>query len=123
MSLYNILFGENASQKEFLFSLLGKTSGDFGRYRDIYVTDEHIVVHTRCGGGNREDYEDVFEEMSTHPLYDYDQDDDFDCTYADIYFRHPEQYRDLLKEMAVGTVTPSEKWKILFDALNRSNDK
>ena len=123
MSLYNILFGENASQKEFLFSLLGKTSGDFGRYRDIYVTDEHIVVHTRCGGGNREDYEDVFEEMSTHPLYDYDQDDDFDCTYADIYFRHPEQYRDLLKEMAVGTVTPSEKWKILFDALSRSNDK
>ena len=123
MSLYNMLFGENASQKEFLFSLLGKTSGDFGRYRDIYVTDEHIVVHTRCGGGNREDYEDVFEEMSTHPLYDYDQDDDFDCTYADIYFRHPEQYRDLLKEMAVGTVTPSEKWKILFDALNRSNDK
>lgn len=123
MSLYNMLFGENASQKEFLFSLLGKTSGDFGRYRDIYVTDEHIVVHTRCGGGNREDYEDVFEEMSTHPLYDYDQDDDFDCTYADIYFRHPEQYRDLLKEMAVGTVTPSEKWKILFDALSRSNDK
>lgn len=123
MSLYNMLFGENASQKEFLFSLLGKTSGDFGRYRDIYVTDEHIVVHTRCGGGNREDYEDVFEEMSSHPLYDYDQDDDFDCTYADIYFRHPEQYRDLLKEMAVGTVTPSEKWKILFDALSRSNGK
>jgi hypothetical protein len=123
MSFYNMLFGENASQKEFLFSLLGKTSGDFGRYRDIYVTDEHIVVHTRCGGGNREYYEDVFDEMSNHPLYDYNQDDDFDCTYADIYFRHPEEYRDLLKEMAVGTVTPSEKWQILFNSLNASNDK
>jgi hypothetical protein len=112
--LYNMLFGENASQKDFLFKLLDKTPGDFGRYRDIYVTDKHIVVHTRNGGGNREDYEDVFDEMSEHPLYSYDEDDDFDCTYANIYFHHPEGYGEVLKEMAVGTITPSEKWQMLF---------
>ena len=116
--LYNMLFGENSSQKHFLFGLLERTPGDFGRYRDIYVTDQHIVVHTRCGGGNREDYQDVFDEMFNHPLYDYDEDDEFDCTYADIYFKHPEGYEDLLKEMAVGTVTPSQKWDMLFKALS-----
>lgn len=117
--LYNMLFGENASQKDFLFSLLGKTAGDFGRYRDIYVTNEHIVVHTRNGGGNREYYEDVFDEMSEHPLYAYDEDDDFDCTYANIYFKHPAEYAEVLKEMAEGTITPSEKWQMLFVALEK----
>lgn len=116
--LYNMLFGENKSQKDFLFGLLERTPGDFGRYRDIYVTDQHIVVHTRNGGGNREDYQDVFDEMFHHPLYVYDEDDDFDCTYANIYFKHPEGYEDLLKEMAVGTVTPSQKWDMLFKALS-----
>ena len=116
--LYNMLFGENSSQKDFLFGLLERTPGDFGRYRDIYVTDQHIVVHTRNGGGNREDYQDVFDEMFHHPLYVYDEDDDFDCTYANIYFKHPEGYEALLKEMAVGTVTPSQKWDMLFKALS-----
>lgn len=117
MSLYNALFGENFSQRDFLFELLDKTPDDFGRYRDIYVTDEYIVVHTRCGGGNRDDYEDVFWEMEEHPLYIYDEDDDFDCTYANFYFAHPERFSELLKEMAKGTVTPSEKWKRLFESL------
>lgn len=120
MSLYNMLFGETGAEtRNFLFELLGKTPGDFGRYRDIYVTDEFIVVHTRNGGGNREDYEYVFEDMSNHPLYAYDEDDDFDCTYANIYFRHPPEYSEILKEMAKGTVTPSEKWKMLFEALEK----
>jgi hypothetical protein len=116
--LYNMLFGEN-DKAGFLLGLLGKTAGDFGRYRDVYVTEDHIVVHTRCGGGNREDYEDVFEEMSTHPLYSYDEDDDFDCTYADIYFRHPDEYKEILKEMSKGTITPAEKWEMMFKALEQ----
>lgn len=115
--LYNVLFGENGSHKDFLFGLLGKTSGDFGRYRDIFVTEDHIVVHTRNGGGNREDYEDVFDEMSTHALYAYDEDDDYDCTYANIYFKHPVGYEEVLKEMAEGTITPADKWKLLFERL------
>lgn len=114
---YNMLFGENGSQKDFLFGLLEKEPGEFGRYRDIYVTEDHIVVHTRNGGGNREDYGHVFDEMSNHPLYAYDEDDDFDCTYANIYFRHPSEYEEVLKEMAKGTITPAEKWQILLKEL------
>jgi hypothetical protein len=52
-------------------------------------------------------------------LYDYDEDDDFDCTYANIYFKHPEGYSEVLKEMAEGTITPSEKWQMLFAALEK----
>lgn len=121
MSLYNMLFDEGSSEDPFLFSLLGKTPGDFGRYRCIYVTENHIVVHTRNGGGNREYYQDVFDKMSDHPLYVYDEDDDFDCTYANIYFKHPAEYSELLKEMAEGTVTPSEKWKLLFEMMENKN--
>jgi hypothetical protein len=116
--LYNTLFGENGSQSEFLFGLLGLTRDDFGRFRDIYVVEDYIAVHTRNGGGNREDYEYVFETLSQHPLYAYDEDDDFDCTYADIYFRYPEGYEEILSEMAKGTVTPAEKWQLLFASLN-----
>lgn len=114
--LYNTLFGENG-ESGFLLKLLGKQADDFGRYRDVYVTEEHIVVHTRCGGGNRESYQDVFDEMEKHPLYVYDEDDDFDCTYADIYFKHPEEYKEILTEMSKGTITPSEKWSMLLEAL------
>lgn len=117
MSLYNMVFGENASQKEFLFKLLDLGPEDFGRYRDIYVTEDHIVVYTRCGGGNREEYEYVFSEMEDHPLYSHNADDDFDCTYASIFFKHPDEFKDILKELAKGTVTPSEKWTKLFEVL------
>lgn len=116
--LYNTLFGQN-DQSGFLLSLLGKQTSDFGRFRDVYVTETHIVVHTRNGGGNREDYQYVFDEMRNHQFYSYDEDDDFDCTYANIYFRHPDGYGDILKEMAEGTITPSEKWQLLFDAMEK----
>ena len=116
MSLYNMLFGEGDST-DFLLKLLDCERGEFGRFRSAYVTEEHIVVHTRNGGGNREDYEHVFDNMSVHPLYSHDEDCDYDYTYANIYFKHPAGYEQVLKEMAQGTVTPSEKWKLLFEAL------
>lgn len=120
--LYNALFGENYEQRDVLLSLIGKQKDDFGRYRDIYVTEDHIVVHTRCGGGNREDYMSVFEEMSRHPLYSHDEDDGFDCTYADIFFNHPPEASEMLKEMAKGTIKPNEKWKILLEHLDNKNN-
>jgi len=72
-------------------------------------------VHTRNGGGNREDYEDVFDEMSEHPWYSHDEDDSFDCTYANIYFKVPENYKDFLAIMNLNEgQKPSEQWAELF---------
>ena len=115
MSLYNMVFGMNPDSDK-LLGLLGKTTGDFGRFRNVYMEDGYIVVHTRCGGGNREDYEDVFDEMSTHPWYSHDADDDFDCTYANIYFKVPDNQKDFLAIQNFNEgKNPNEQWKELFE--------
>jgi hypothetical protein len=95
MSLYNLVFGMNPDTDKIL-SLLGKTQADFGRFRSVFLEDGYIIVHTRNGGGNREDYEDVFDEMTEHPWYSHDEDDSFDCTYANIYFKVPEGKEETL---------------------------
>jgi hypothetical protein len=115
--MYNMIFGVNPDSDR-LLELLGKTREDFGRFRDVYMEDGCIVVHTRNGGGNREDYEDVFAEMEDHPWYSHDADDDFDCTYANIYFKLPEdeQVMVVLKGLEGGS-NPSHKWSELLGAL------
>lgn len=123
MSLYNMLFGSNPAGPVIL-ATLGLAPDDVGRYRDCYVErvsegEYRIVVHTRNGGGNREDYEDVFEALSDHPLYLGNEDDDFDCTYADIYFALPDEFATELRALADEQefVKPSAKWQALFTAL------
>lgn len=115
MSLYNMLFGMNPDTDK-LMTLLGKSPADFGRFRNCYLEDGYIVVHTRCGGGNREGYEDMFDEISQHPWYSHDQDQDFDCTYADIFFKIPEGID--LSALNQGA-NPEQQWAALFDALNK----
>ena len=115
MSLYNMIFGMNPDSDK-LLEFLGKTREDFGRFRNVYMEDGFIVVHTRNGGGNREDYEDVFDEMSEHPWYSHDADDDFDCTYANIYFKIPEgKYESFvaLHDLHEGQ-NPKMRWAELF---------
>lgn len=119
MSLYNMLFGQN-EKADVILATLGLTKADVGRYRDVYLNNGEIVVHTRNGGGNREYYQDVFDELSDHPCYLRDDDDDFDCTYANIYFSYPEEYAAELRAIEANTpiVTPSEKWQALFAAMS-----
>lgn len=61
--------------------------------------DYCIVIHTRTGGGNRELYEadeDILGDsnpyMRTSPYYLMDRDDEFDSTYADFFYRIPEDF-------------------------------
>jgi hypothetical protein len=107
-----MLFGMNPDTDN-LLSLLGASKDDFGRFRNVYMEDGYIVVHTRCGGGNREDY--FPDWVEDHPWYSHDADDDFDCTYADIYFKLPddEQIMVALKGLEAGT-NPTDQWKELF---------
>lgn len=87
MSMYNLLFGMNPSTDK-LLSLLGAKREDFGRFRDVFLDKPYIVVYTRCGGGNRENY--FPDWVVNHPWYERDADDDYDCTYASIFFKVPE---------------------------------
>jgi hypothetical protein len=114
MSMYNLMFGENAAS-DFLLALLDLTRADVGRFRDAYVTDDgkEIAVYTRNGGGNREHWGDEEAEpdcscagciievrLPKHPLYLRDEDDDFDSTYATVFFRVPEAALPLVKDLA-----------------------
>jgi hypothetical protein len=87
--MYNLLFGEN-NYSDALLKTLNLERDDFCRFRDVYLTEEFVIVYTRCGGGNREYYQDVFNDMKEHPLFDHDEDDDFDSTYCSFYFKIPE---------------------------------
>ena len=117
MSLYNMLFGINPDSDK-LLEILGKTREDFGRFRNVYMEDGMIVVHTRNGGGNREDYEYVFDEMSEHPWYSHDADDDFDCTYANIYFKIPEYHKDLIDIQNLNPgQDPKTQWASMLAAM------
>lgn len=126
MSLYNALFGTN-SASEALLHMLGKTMADFGRFRDAYLNEDgsKIIVYTRCGGGNREAYQDVFDEMMEHPNYITSYDDDFDCTYAYFEFSVPAEYVELLKNKAaeIGQKqSPSEKMQQLIADMSSGKD-
>lgn len=117
MSMYNMIFGTNPDN-DALLALLGKTQADFGRFRSVFMEDGCIVVHTRNGGGNREDYEDVFDEMSDHPWYSHDEDDSFDCTYANIYFKIPDNHKDFLAIQNLNAgVNPAQQWAELFASM------
>lgn len=106
MSLYNILYGENADANKLLNLLkLGSTYPMPPRYRDCWIDKDkkQIIVYTRAGGGNREHHDEETEpgegcgcwgcEMQfvipKHPQYSHDEDDSYDCTYAKIYYDMP----------------------------------
>ena len=118
MSLYNLVFGMNPDADK-LLALLDATPGDFGRFRNVYMEDGYIVVHTRCGGGNREDYFPSWVE--DHPWYSHDEDGDFDNTYADIYFKVPEGPEQTLVALHGFNkgANPSEQWDALFKSLEQ----
>ena len=121
MSLYNALFGENSNSDLLLFTL-GLSREDCGRYRDCYLDGDKIVIYTRNGGGNRDEYDYIFEELSEHPNYISDEDDDFDCTYARIYFSFPEKFKAELTELASKEPTQDPKlmWDTLLEALKNN---
>lgn len=91
MSLYNQIFGYN-EYTPVLLGILGLESSAFGRYRDISAKlDEegniYIVVLTRCGGGNRDEYQETIDKLKKHDWYFKDYDESFDSTYACIEFK------------------------------------
>lgn len=111
MSLYNMLHGYNDNAL-LAMTMLDLTPDDVGRFRDAFFTEDgKIAVFTRNGGGNRDDYQYVFDELSKHPMYLEDFDDDFDCTYATIMFSVPEQYKPLVDKLKPNKKEPSLKEK------------
>ena len=116
--MYNMVFGDPPEDTtDFLMNTVIQLS-DVGRFRDIGVernTNGELVVRllTRDGGDNRRCSDFYFDEkeyrkngdckqctgcIQTHIIpqnqyYLYDRDWEFDCTYAETFFKVPEQYK------------------------------
>lgn len=125
MSFYNMLFGRNPAA-ELLMAMLNLTPSDVGRFRDCYTNNDgtEIIVFTRNGGGNREYYQGVLDALAKHPNYIRDEDEDYDCTYASIYFHVPEPFKEHVKVLADASDTrpAMEKFKGLIDDLESGKD-
>lgn len=93
MSLYNMMFGKNG-WSDLVLALLNMRESDVERFRNCEIDFESktIGITARTGGGNREEYAN--EKLTSHPCYLYDEDDDFDCTYAYYYFKIPDDIVD-----------------------------
>lgn len=110
MSFYEVFVGSDKYRTR-LDEILGLCNYDTGRERDIYVcnyTDHdhvadgtYIVLLTRNGGGNREEYESSFESLQEHPNYVTDWDCDWDRTYAEICFSIPEEHVEEVTNMLI----------------------
>lgn len=99
MSLYNMLNGVKPAAF-FILPMLGKHPEEYPRFRDCFIGDEahpeyanHIIVYTRTGGGNRDDYAGSNDAMRAMPGFVADYDDDFDYTYANWVFKVPDRWK------------------------------
>jgi hypothetical protein len=129
MGLYNAIFGENPLGWVLVYLLQAIQPMEVGRYRDAWVerqVDQDLLlirVHTRNGGGNREDQAEAIESMQAHPWYVSDADDDFDYTYADFYFKPDVANLDptILDTLATAAIEPVDvgaKWQAAIDAIS-----
>lgn len=97
MSLYNMVYGTNPATFTIL-PMLGKHPDEYPRFRDCFIGDEThdnvIIVLTRTGGGNRDEYDIENEELTEMDNYMCDYDADFDCTYAHFVFNVPDEFKE-----------------------------
>jgi hypothetical protein len=117
--LFNMLFGEGSDCADILLTALKLNKDEIARYRGCWLEGDKICVHTRTGGGNRDDYEEYNEKLQANEYYISDEDDDFDCTYANFYFNIPEELKQEASKLPQGTPA-SERWQALFAAMDNS---
>jgi hypothetical protein len=121
-----MVFGFN-DKSSFLLDILGLKAEDLPRFRDCFYDNEKnlIILHTRTGGGNREYYELEHEKLSEHPMYINDCDDSYDCTYANFYFKVPDEHVENIKKLFSDetTIEPGQKWKNLFNEMDKNLNK
>lgn len=103
MSLFNLMNGYNPSSPLYL-AALKLDPNTVPRFRDTRlarVRNRHyIVILTRAGGKNRQDYQGAIDKLCEHPLYARNQDCTHDNTYADFYFKPPEVLHPLIEALA-----------------------
>ena len=125
--MYNELFGQQLLAKT-LLHVLDLTPETIERFRDCYLNKVDgeivIIVFTRLGGGNRADYQHVYDKLARHPNYLRDYDDTFDSTYSYIEFSVPELFKCFIKEAAQVSLDykPMERYLNMITDLDNKKD-
>ena len=105
--------GETPEGLEYIKTCIENKLWTSGRFRDIHLNEDgtKIIMLTRNGGGNRENYWYLFDIIKHHPNYILDYDDDYDCTYAYIEFSIPDEFKEVCASMATGEELKTVKEK------------
>lgn len=120
--LYNMVFGVSDAFAR-LLTVLNLKPSDCGRFRDCYLTmSGEIAVYTRNGGGNREAYQPVLDQLAKHPQWIRDEDDAFDSTYATIYFRIPDEHREEIMRTITPELDRNTRWLQYIAMIQRPDD-
>lgn len=110
-----------------LLSMLGLTPDSVGRYRDCYLSKDgkKIIVYTRMGGPNRDDYKYEIWKLQKHKMYIKDYDDDWDVTFSSFEFSIPFEHMKRVKELfeTADTRTGAEKVQDAFKEMEDNPDK
>lgn len=128
MSLYHQLFGVYPGAPVIL-AYLRFDPGELPRLRDAFLSEDgtELLIYTRAGGPNREQYKNLIDGMRSHILYIRDEDDPTDETYGIFYYRIPENdekgralFDRMFKEL--GGVNPPKRWKEFLSGMTDSNN-
>lgn len=131
MSLYNMVHGHNPAARLCLHVLGIASSEIIPRFRDAWIfnvneknksilPDLKVCIYTRTGGGNRAEYAVENQAIRDLPGFLWDEDDDYDSTFAKWYFEVPEEYKAPLLEAyrKVGDQLSSrERWENMIKGI------
>jgi hypothetical protein len=119
--LYHLVFGVNPLAGP-LLRALEIDYKTVPRFRDCFlsVDGDTIIIYTRTGGNNREDYVAEIDAMRKYPGYLRDEDDSYDNTYALFYYAIPEAIAAHCKEIPQEfCVDPAKRWGELIDSIGK----
>lgn len=93
MNIYQMVNGVNPATF-FILPMLGKHPDEYPRFRDAFMDEGDILVLTRTGGGNREEYAEANAELETVETYVSNHDWEQDSTYAVWRFKVPVKWQE-----------------------------
>lgn len=125
--MYDVLGLRNDETATIMLRMAGLEVGEIPRFRDCYPakSGQAIIVYTRTGGNNREEYADEIEHLCNKDNFIDDYDDTFDNTYMSFEFTPLPEYKDLLmeivKESPQSATTGAEKFQKVIEMMEQKS--
>lgn len=125
--MYNALGLSNSQLVAVFLKMAGLEAEEIPRFRDCYPSKDGktIIVYTRTGGNNRDEYEEDLEVLYNKDNFVEDYDDEFDNTYMSLIFTPLPEWKEDLVSIVTNSpevsITGAEKFKALLDTLEKKS--